>query len=108
MNGLPLEFKERMKQMLGEEYDAFLRSYEEKPIPWAPHGYYYDPLKRPGKNPLHEAGAYYIQEPSAMAVAALSGVRPRMAKIRFMRPEHIIYRNQAPWLSRLSRGSDPA
>ena len=29
MNGLPLEFKERMKQMLGEEYDAFLRSYED-------------------------------------------------------------------------------
>ena len=54
-----------MKQMLGEEYDAFLRSYEDtrrpglrvntlrekaktlessslfdmQPIPWAPHGY---------------------------------------------------------------------
>ena len=104
MNGLPLKFEERMKQMLGEEYDAFLRSYEDtrrpglrvntlrekaktlessslfdmQPIPWAPHGYYYDPLKRPGKHPLHEAGAYYIQEPSAMAVAALSGVRPGM------------------------------
>ena len=104
MNGLPLEFNERMKQMLGEEYDAFMRSYKEtrrpglrvstlrekaktlesssmfgmQPIPWAPHGYYYDPLKRPGKHPLHEAGAYYIQEPSAMAVAAFSGVRPGM------------------------------
>lgn len=90
--------------MLGEEYDAFLRSYGEtrrpglrvnilrehagmpeeehlfgmQPIPWAPHGFYYDPLTRPGKHPLHEAGAYYIQEPSAMAVAALSGVRPGM------------------------------
>ena len=104
MNGLPLEFRERMKQMLGEEYDAFLRSYEEtrrpglrvntlrekakilessplfdmRPIPWAPHGFYYNPEKRPGKHPLHEAGAYYIQEPSAMAVAALSGIRPGM------------------------------
>lgn len=90
--------------MLGEEYDAFLKSYKEtrrpglrvnilreragtledaplfgmQPIPWAPHGFYYDPLTRPGKHPLHEAGAYYIQEPSAMAVAALSGVRPGM------------------------------
>ena len=104
MNRLPEEFKERMRQMLGEEYDAFLASYGEsrrpglrvntlrgkagmleavplfgmQPIPWAPHGFYYDPLKRPGKHPLHEAGAYYIQEPSAMAVAALSGVRPGM------------------------------
>ena len=90
--------------MLGEEYDAFLKSYGEdrrpglrvnmlreragtledaplfgmRPIPWAPDGFYYDPLTRPGKNPLHEAGAYYIQEPSAMAVAALSGVKPGM------------------------------
>ena len=72
--------------MLGEEYDAFLKSYGEdrrpglrvnmlreragtledaplfgmRPIPWAPDGFYYDPLTRPGKNPLHEAGAYYI------------------------------------------------
>lgn len=104
MNRLPEEFEKRMEQMLGEEYDAFRRSYEEnrrpglrintlreraqmlesapvfdmQPIPWAPHGFYYDPLTRPGKHPLHEAGAYYIQEPSAMAVAALSGVRPGM------------------------------
>ena len=104
MNKLPEEFQERMQRMLGEEYDAFLRSYGNarrlglrvntlkegaqdlekaalfgmSPIPWAPHGFYYDPDKRPGKHPFHEAGAYYIQEPSAMAVAALSGVRPGM------------------------------
>ena len=104
MNKLPEEFKKRMEEMLGEEYDAFLKSYGEtrrpglrvnmlreragtledallfgmQPIPWAPDGFYYDPLTRPGKNPLHEAGAYYIQEPSAMAVAALSGVKPGM------------------------------
>ena len=90
--------------MLGEEYEAFLGSYEEKrrpglrvntlkegtadiplaalfglcPVPWVPNGYFYDPGTRPGKHPFHEAGAYYIQEPSAMAVAALSGVRPGM------------------------------
>lgn len=104
MNRLPEEFKERMKQMLGEEYEAFLRSYREsrrpglrvnalregagmpeasslfdmQPVSWAPDGFYYDPSTRPGKHPFHEAGAYYIQEPSAMAVAALSGVRPGM------------------------------
>ena len=37
-------------------------------VPWEPRGYYYtDDKDRPaGKNPLHEAGMYYIQEPSAM------------------------------------------
>lgn len=48
----------------------------QMPIPWAPHGFYYPIDARPGRHPYHEAGVYYIQEPSAMAVAALSGVRP--------------------------------
>lgn len=108
MNNLPKEFQERMQRMLGEEYGAFLASYGEprrpglrvnmlkrgkgdtaeisavlslfgaEPIPWAPTGYYYDPQTRPGKHPFHEAGVYYMQEPSAMAVAALSGVKPGM------------------------------
>lgn len=38
------------------------------PVPWCLEGYYYAEELRPGKHPLHEAGAYYIQEPSAMAV----------------------------------------
>lgn len=44
-------------------------------IPWCESGFYYDgPAElerglRPGKHPCHEAGLYYIQEPSAMAVA---------------------------------------
>ena len=29
MNKLPEEFKKRMEEMLGEEYDAFLKSYGE-------------------------------------------------------------------------------
>ena len=108
MNNLPKEFLERMQLMLGDEYEAFLRSYDEprrsglrinklkkgrgdtselsrflplfgaEPIPWTSDGYYYDPQTRPGKHPFHEAGVYYMQEPSAMAVAALSGVKPGM------------------------------
>ena len=108
MNNLPKEFLERMQLMLGDEYEAFLRSYDEprrsglrinklkkgrgdtselsgflplfgaEPIPWTNDGYYYDPQTRPGKHPFHEAGVYYMQEPSAMAVAALSGVKPGM------------------------------
>lgn len=46
------------------------------PVPWAENGYYYDSSDQPGKHPCHEAGFYYIQEPSAMAPAELLGVRP--------------------------------
>lgn len=93
-----------MKSMLGEEYEPFLASYEDvrrpglrlnalkrgakrlpewglfdlSPVPWAPLGFFYNPETRPGKHPFHECGVYYIQEPSAMAVAALSGVKPGM------------------------------
>ena len=104
MERLPEEFRQRMERMLGEEYEAFLASYEKKrrpglrlnalkkgaerlpgsgcfrltPVAWAPGGFYYDPDERPGRHPFHECGVYYIQEPSAMAVAALSGVKPGM------------------------------
>ncbi len=102
---LPEDFCDRMKEMLPrEEYEAFLSSYEEgaaqglrvnplklsvsefldkvpqwqlRLVPWTENGFYFkssDTL-RPGKHPYHEAGAYYIQEPSAMAVAMLSGTR---------------------------------
>ena len=36
-------------------------------VPWASHAYYYAEEQRPGRHPLHDAGLYYIQEPSAMA-----------------------------------------
>ncbi|MBR4530119.1 MAG: RsmF rRNA methyltransferase first C-terminal domain-containing protein [Lachnospiraceae bacterium] len=43
------------------------------PVPWEPDGYCYeeDADPKPGLHPLHEAGAYYIQEASAMAPARL-------------------------------------
>ena len=99
---LPIDFENRMKEMLGEEYEAFIKSYDderayglrfnplkidresfEKNVPsildrvkWAEEGYYYDASMQPGKAPLHEAGAYYIQEPSAMSAAELLEVEP--------------------------------
>lgn len=38
-------------------------------IPWCPDGFYYTESDncQPGKSPLHAAGAYYIQEASAMS-----------------------------------------
>ena len=97
---LPADFEAKMKRLLGSEFDAFLASYDRPlmpglrqdpvkpapadalapfglaPIPWAQNGFYYDPAARPGLSPLHEAGAYYLQEPSAMAPAGLLDARP--------------------------------
>ena len=99
---LPLPFRERMKQMLGDEYGEFLESYDRErsqglrlnllktgreeflaktsfmlePIPWVESGFYYLPQDRPGRHPYHEAGVYYIQEPSAMAVVSFLDPQP--------------------------------
>ena len=93
---LPEQFLNRMKQMLGDEFPAFLESYEQdkyqalrinpqkttissfmekspfslKQVPWEKNGFYYQKTDAPGKHPYHAAGVYYIQEPSAMAPAA--------------------------------------
>ena len=47
-----------------------------RPIPWEPTGFFYEPEDRPGLHPYHAAGAYYLQEPSAMAPAALLDPQP--------------------------------
>lgn len=88
----PEKFTERMKNLLGEsEYAQFESSFdvgEERlhalrinslkagkeavsfageQVPWEERGFYYGADSFPGKHPYHEAGLYYIQEPSAMA-----------------------------------------
>lgn len=99
---LPKEFEERMQKMLGEEYPAFAASYDRekfqalrvnalkvdkeqfvkeapfvlKPVPWEENGFYYEAKDTPGKHPYHEAGVYYIQEPSAMAPVPFLQVEP--------------------------------
>ena len=45
-------------------------------VSWAKDGYYYEKEDLPGKHPYHEAGAYYIQEPSAMAPVTLLEPQP--------------------------------
>ena len=98
---LPQDFLEEMQSLLGDEYDDFLNSYDNprlqafrinrlksvniehltkifglSKVEWAKDGYYYDPDSRPGKHVLHEAGAYYIQEPSAMTPAEYLDAQP--------------------------------
>lgn len=46
------------------------------PVPWCKNGWYYPADIRMGKHPYHEAGVYYIQEPSAMAPAEYLNARP--------------------------------
>ena len=99
---LPQQFQTRMRALLGSEYDQFLAAYDRprnvglrlnplktrefpaltefslQSVPWAAYGYTYDPAARPGLHPWHEAGLYYLQEPSAMAPAGLLDVRPGM------------------------------
>ncbi len=92
---LPIDFKEKMLSLLGDEANDFFDSYTEKRasglrintnkldannweqispfsienIPFVPTGYYFNEKEdQPGKHPYHSAGLFYIQEPSAMFV----------------------------------------
>jgi len=99
---LPQPFTERMRTMLQGEYDDFLEAWEKErwyglrfnplktdrktflermpfilePVRWAEEGFYYRPEQQPGKHLFHEIGAYYIQEPSAMAVVEVLAPAP--------------------------------
>lgn len=113
---LPEKFLERMQNMLGEEYPPFLESLSGKryralrlnplktriqegkeklpftlsPVPWTKNGFYYEEEEQPGKHPYHEAGLYYIQEPSAMApVPCLMEERASAAAIPERQEEHV-------------------
>ena len=58
--------------------DGLIANWQK--VPWCDNGYFLNADDfneiRPGKHPLHEAGAYYIQEPSAMAPVAYMDIRP--------------------------------
>ena len=90
---LPAEFKERMKTILGEEYEAFSASLDEPavrgvrvngvklsreeflektaltltPLSYAEYGFIPHEQSSLGKSPEHHAGMYYVQDPGAMA-----------------------------------------
>lgn len=49
---------------------------ELEPIPWAENAYYLDADSRAGAGIPHAAGAFYLQEPSAMAAATVLGASP--------------------------------
>lgn len=63
--------------LLGGQSDAALAAgIHLTSVPWASNGFYYEKEDQPGKHPYHEAGVYYMQEPSAMAPVTLLEVQP--------------------------------
>lgn len=95
-------FLARMKRILGSRFEGYEESFSlprknalqlnrtkgdvSLSFPTEPISYYADgryfSAEKPGSHPLHHAGAYYIQEPSAMApVASLVGRLPTDARV---------------------------
>lgn len=97
------DFLLRMKSLLGDEFDEFLKFYnsddfikglrvntlkcsrkklcslldfELKKTPFCDEGFYIpSDVKSIGNNPLHHAGAFYVQEPSATSAVTMLDVR---------------------------------
>lgn len=94
-------YSERMRDLLGEEFSAYeaclsgapvrgirintlkltpeafrvVSPFSLEPVPWEASGFYIEEEK-PGKCPYHDAGLFYVQEPSAMCAAPLLKARP--------------------------------
>ena len=99
---LPIQYTEKMKKLLGDEYSKYLESFEESryfglrvnslkltpemfrdknvfsltSVPWCREGFYYAGEQRPSKHPYYHAGLYYLQEPSAMSPGAILPIQP--------------------------------
>lgn len=98
---LPYDFTLRMKELLGDDYDKFIASFDEPPvrsfrvntkkisdekfneinpfggekIEYAENAYYFD-FDGIGNHPYHHAGMIYIQDPAAMSAVASVGIQP--------------------------------
>ncbi len=101
MKQLPIEFKDRMQTILGDEYGDYINSLELEPqkafrvntdkisledfekinifgkekIPYVENGYYLE-FDKIGNHPYHHAGMIYVQEPAAMAPAECIEINP--------------------------------
>lgn len=90
MFDLPEAFIEQMQRQLGAALPDFLHTYDLpyargirmrpgvpahqealQPVPWAMDAYYLPLESKAGATPQHEAGGFYLQEPSAMTAAAV-------------------------------------
>jgi 16S rRNA C967 or C1407 C5-methylase (RsmB/RsmF family)/NOL1/NOP2/fmu family ribosome biogenesis protein len=95
IESLPEQFVQRMSALLGDETEAFLTALtadrvrgvranqakidpsllgpllgvDLRPVPWSPAGFVVPEEMTLGGHPAHAAGLFYLQEPTAMAVA---------------------------------------
>jgi NOL1/NOP2/sun family putative RNA methylase len=98
----PVSFTEKMKAILGDEFEEFLKGYDRTrhyglrvnrtkitaeafermsmydltPVPWIDNAFEYEDSISPAKHPYYFAGMYYLQEPSAMTPANLLPIEP--------------------------------
>ncbi len=101
MKNLPTEYSERMKKLLGNEYEEYEKALQQEPvrafrvntdkisladfekinifgsekIPYVANGFYLD-YDKIGNHPYHHAGMIYVQEPGAMAPAECVEIEP--------------------------------
>lgn len=101
MKLLPDKFAERMKFLLGDEYNDYINALKQPPvkgfrvntqkisiedfekinifsktkIPYVENGYYLE-YEKVGNHPFHHAGLIYVQEPGAMAPAECLEINP--------------------------------
>ena len=101
MKDLPSAYKNRMTELLGEEFSEYEKALSEPPvkgfrvntdkisledfekinifgnekIPYVENGFYLD-YEKAGNHPYHHAGMIYIQEPGAMAPAECVDIQP--------------------------------
>ena len=101
MKQLPIDFTNRMKVLLGDEYDAYIKAVNEPAvkafrvntskisiddfekinpfgkdkISYVDGGYYLN-FEKVGNHPFHHAGMIYVQEPAAMAPAECVDIEP--------------------------------
>lgn len=100
---LPQQFLERMKSLLGDDFEnfkdalengspsqsmfintafenahipeEFLRSINASRLPFFENGFYFE-YEGIGNTPLHHAGAFYVQDPSAMCTVCAAVIKP--------------------------------
>ncbi len=101
MKNLPAEYVQRMKNLLGDEYNDYEKALEmppvkgfrvntdkisleefekinvfsSSPIPYVKNGFYLE-YDKVGNHPYHHAGMIYVQEPGAMAPAECLDIEP--------------------------------
>lgn len=100
MISLPIEFKRQIEEMLGDEAPHFFacmdegaslalrlnparpdaaqiaEKYTDGNVPWEKNGFYLKEGTRPGAGIAHVAGAFYLQEASAMVSVAVLQPQP--------------------------------